>query len=72
MLFSVWIKLNDVQKRISFKKYYVFLLCPKNVFPRLKILGIPSYGHFETITWSLNLGVNKMAVFKVEYWRGGV
>ena len=45
---------------------YVFLfhLSPENGFPRLKIPGISSYGHFAVITWLVNLDMNKMAEYK--------
>ena len=48
-------------------------LSPVNGFPRLKIPGITSYGHFEVITWSVNLDISKMAEYKsisthIYYW----
>ena len=73
LFFVLSITFNDAQKRIGLTKYKYFFftslslslslflsLSPENGFPRLKIPGISSYGHFAAITWSINLDVNKL------------
>ena len=64
LFFVLSITFNDAQKRIGLTKYKYFFftslsLSPENGFPRLKIPGISSYGHFAAITQSVSLDVNK-------------
>ena len=76
MLFFVWLKFNDAQKGIGFKKYKYFffhLSLWRIGFLVEKIAEISSYGHLEAITWAVNLHVNKMADYKsisthIYYW----
>ena len=75
-VFVVWLKFNNAQKWIGLKKYKYFFftsLSPVNVFPRLKIPRISSYGHCSNHVISKFRNVNKMAEYKsvsihINYW----